>query len=159
MRQECGRLTPHAHGRYYQRYSDEGGGLRTDAFRSSNMGIDIYAHWKGQSEDEKAVQWQQWLSIVSGSTGYLREAYHGVPYATQYLCAEAFDAGAAEISAAVLRKRLPHTLVLVERRMRRIYKSKMKAIEEVQQSFTDFVALCEQKEKETGQPVRILASY
>jgi hypothetical protein len=111
------------------------------------MGIDIYAHWKGQSADETEVQTRQWLSIASGSMGYLREAYHGEPYATQYLCAEAFETDdGAQIGATVLRERA-------------IYQSEAKEIEAVKQSFRDFVALCERKEKETGEPVRIIASY
>jgi hypothetical protein len=124
------------------------------------MGIDIYAHWKGQSADETEVQTRQWLSISSGCTGYLREAYHGEPYATRYLCAEAFETdNGAQIGAAVLRERLPHTLVLAEERARSIYNSDANEIEEVKQSFRDFVALCEKKEQETGEPVRIIASY
>jgi len=128
------------------------------AFRSAIMGIDIYAHWKGQSADESAVQAQQWPSAFSGCTGYLREEYHAEPYATIYLCAEAFEADkGAQISAAVLRERLPHTLVIVETRARKLYKSDAKDIEELKQSFRDFVALCEKKEAETGEPVRIIA--
>jgi hypothetical protein len=124
------------------------------------MGIKIYAHWKGQSADEFKAQEDAWLSIVSGGTGYLHEPYHRNPYVTKYLCAEAFKKkGGAEISAAILRKRLPHTLVLAEKLVRRIYRSDAKAIEEVRQNFGDFVALCERKERETGEPVRIIANY
>jgi|SRR5579884_184232 len=90
---------------------------------------------------------------------YLREAYRGGPYATRYLCAEAFETGEAQISAAVLRKRLPHTLVLVEKRVRTLYNADAEETEKAKQSFRDFVSLCEKKEKETGEPVRIIASY
>ena len=41
------------------------------------------------------------LSTEAGGTGYLREAYHGTPYATRHLCAEAFamvSAGRQSIS-------------------------------------------------------------
>ena len=96
---------------------------------------------------------------MKGGVGYLREAYHGEPYATKYLCAEAFRPDGARIEAAVLRERLPHTLVLVEERERVIYNADPKLIEEVKQSYRDFVSLCEQKETETGEPVFIFASY
>ena len=54
------------------------------------MGIDIYARWKGQTEAEEQAQ-NTGFSAVHGHVGYLREAYHGEPYATRYLAAEAFE--------------------------------------------------------------------
>jgi hypothetical protein len=123
------------------------------------MGIDIYAHWRDQSAEDKAKQSEAWLTIGAGGAGYLREAYHGEPYATKYLCAEAFETGNAHISAAVMRERLPHTLALVEERERKIYQAPEDVIEEAKQNFRDFVALCEEKEKETGEPVLVIASY
>jgi len=123
------------------------------------MGIDIYARWHGQTRDEIQAQAEALFTIDAGGIGYLREAYHGAPYATKYLCAEAFKEGEAQIRAAVLRERLPHTLDLAERRERALYNADAKAVEEVKQSFRDFVSLCERKEKETGEPARIIASY
>ena len=123
------------------------------------MGIDIYARWKGQSADAKRRQSEAWLSIEAGGVGYLREAYHGEPYATRHLCAEAFATGEARINAATLRARLSDTLAIVERRERSLYHSSPQEIEEVKQSFRDFVALCEAKEKETGEPALIVASH
>ena len=123
------------------------------------MGIDIYVTWKGQTEDERLKQSSAWLTVEAGSCGYLREAYHGAPYATKFLCAEAFESDEARIPAATLRERLPHTLVLVEERERTLYKSDDKQIEAVRQSYRDFVALCEAKEAETGEPVLVCASY
>src|ERR1035437_2650811 len=64
------------------------------------MGIDIYAHWIGQTREAKAKQSEAWLSTGLGGAGYLREAYHGEPYATKFLCAEAFETGEARIRAA-----------------------------------------------------------
>jgi hypothetical protein len=125
------------------------------------MGIDIYAHWKGQTDEEEAAQCTG-FSVLHGHVGYLREAYHGEPYATKHLCREAFDSGngSAAIPAAVLRERLPETLRLAEQREREIYEeTDEKEIAEVLQSYRDFVALCERKEKETQQPVEIVASY
>ena len=123
------------------------------------MGIDIYARWKGQTEAEEQAQ-NTGFSTMHGHVGYLREAYHGEPYATQYLVAEAFENGRAEIPAAVLRERLPKTLTLVEERERTIYENDDEQyIAEAKQSFTDFVALCERKEQETGKPITIIASF
>jgi len=123
------------------------------------MGIDIYAEWRGQSEAERAEQSALWLGSMAGSRGYLREAYHGAPYATKFLCGEAFITGEARIPASRLQKRLPQTLILAEERERTIYQSDAAEIEAVKQSYRDFVALCERKENETGEPVRIIASY
>ena len=47
----------------------------------NNMGIDIYARWEGQLPDQVEKQLEVWLSGVDGGAGYLREAYHGEPYA------------------------------------------------------------------------------
>jgi hypothetical protein len=125
------------------------------------MGIDIYARWKGQTEEEKNAQYEA-FSVVHGRFGYLREAYYGPPYATMFLCQEAFATlgGQADIPAAVLRERLPQTILLVREREREIYGvTDEKQIAEVIQSFSDFVSLCERKEAESGRPVRISASY
>lgn len=77
------------------------------------MGIDIYARWKGQTKRECEAQVTGW-SIVHGYVGYLREAYHGGPYATRFLVREAFEAkdAVAHIPAATLRQRLPQTVLL-----------------------------------------------
>jgi hypothetical protein len=126
------------------------------------MGIDIYAVWKDQTQGEKTAQYESTFSCVAGRTGYLREAYHGAPYATKFLCREAFESlsARAPIAAEVLRARLPETLRLAEEREREVYEETDEhEIELVLQSFRDFVALCEAKERETGEPVAIVASY
>ncbi len=126
------------------------------------MGIDIYVRWKGQNDDERHAQAEVWLDAQEGGVGYLREAYHGEPYATRFLCNEAFESsdGRAAIPAAVLRERLPETLRLAEQREHEVYnETDEKAIEAIQESFVSFVELCERKEKETGEPVEIIASY
>jgi len=126
------------------------------------MGIDIYVEWKGQTEEEKEAQITG-CSIKHGHVGYLRESYHGEPYATHYLVAEAFDSddAQAQIPASVLRKRLPKTIQLAKERLRTVY-SRQGPIaddEPAVKSFTDFVELCERIEAETGEPVTIIASY
>lgn len=125
------------------------------------MGIDIYAQWNDQTKDERAAQSSHWLSVESGSVGYLREAYHGEPYATRFLCAEAFasDTAQARIPAATLRARLDETLRLVEERERTLYEADDQEVERRKRTFRDFVALCEEKERETGESVLIVASY
>ena len=167
------------------------------------MGIDIYLKWKGMTEEDKQKQFTG-FSTTAGNTGYLREAYHGGPYATKILCREAFEAEncAAQIPAAVLRERLTrvtepalnatsgHAVAVMlsevlkatglnvegailsdttcpmtveeavrERHCRLYPDDDPKLVEEVVQSFRDFVALAEKKEAETGQPCTIYASH
>lgn len=128
------------------------------------MGIDIYAHWREQSEDERDAQYTG-FSIAHGHVGYLREAYHGEPYATRVLVPEAFDHEAypegAPIAAATLRKRLRKTLATARARQLILYKepSGSEETKMVCKSFADFVELCEAKERETDAPCIIHASY
>lgn len=125
------------------------------------MGIDIYVEWKGITEAEQDAQITG-FSVEHGHVGYLREAYHGEPYATRVLVEEAFlhPHGRALISADLLRDRLPEVLELAEKREREVYEVTDPAeIERVLQSYRDFVALCAQKEEETGEPCLINASW
>ena len=168
------------------------------------MGIDIYLEWDGMAEDEKKSQ-ATGFSITSGNVGYLREAYHGGPYATRILVREAFEAPncRAQIPATTLRERLTsltepdykatggHKMAAalinafnelgvdcdadgvqpdvtrpmsveaaVRERMRRLYPTEPPAfVEQVVQSFRAFVALAEEKEKQTGKHCTVLASY
>jgi hypothetical protein len=125
------------------------------------MGIDIYTRWKGQTEAERRAQITG-FDVTVGRVGYLREAYHGEPYATRYLVREAFasEDGTAQIRAAVLRKRLPRTLELAMQREREVYHAESASLDDAPvRSFSDFVELCERKEAETGEPVTIIASY
>lgn len=123
------------------------------------MGIDIYAEWDGMTEAEKAAQITG-CSVEHGHVGYLREAYHGEPYATKVLVPEAFQELRAHIYADTLRDRLPATLVVAEQREREIYGVTDEAeINRVLHSYSDFVELCARKEAETGEPCLIIASY
>jgi hypothetical protein len=124
------------------------------------MGINIYAEWDEMSAAEKDAQIAAGFSVEDGDVGYLREAYHGEPYATMALVPEAFTQDHTRIPAATLQKRLPEVLRLAEIREREIYEETDPAkIERVLKSFRDFVALCTQKELETGKPCLIIASY
>jgi len=85
------------------------------------MGIDIYASWPGQTERERDAQ-RTGFSVTRGNAGYLREAYHGAPYVTKYLVAEAFAAGGeAAIPAALLDARLPAAVLLSLYREHKVY--------------------------------------
>jgi hypothetical protein len=170
------------------------------------MGIDIYTKWKGQTEEERQLQFTG-FDIYAGKFGYLREAYHGSPYITKYLLKEAYEAqdGVAKIPAQTLKERLPIAVLMSYYRDNKIYKENpdpsiltdfnelQKALTKIftleitddthesfarectpeqiesvkkilalgvklqptQQSFVDFVELCERKEKETGEPCEI----
>jgi hypothetical protein len=128
------------------------------------MGIDIYASWRGQTEAEVSAQITG-FSIEHGHVGYLREAYHGEPYATRVLVPEAFDTehypDGAPIRAADLRARLPEALKVATERERALYHHDQfhEDTRATRKSFRDFVALCERKERETGEPCSIIASY
>lgn len=86
------------------------------------MGIDIYARWRGQTKAEADAQITGW-SVVDGHVGDLREAYHGGPYVTKYLVAEAFEAKEHEaaIPANVLRSRLPVAILMHLYREHKLY--------------------------------------
>lgn len=85
------------------------------------MGIDVYLQWDGQTEAEKHAQITG-FSITSGDVGYLREAYHGGPYVTQYLVEEAEgESDAVEIPAAILRERLPTAVMIALYRNHVVY--------------------------------------
>lgn len=170
------------------------------------MGIDIYLEWDGIKEDDKQAQWRTGFSVTSGDVGYLREAYHGGPYATKILCREAFESETcrARIPAEILRERLtnvtepaytknsghdtamqmltmlqnigvkfvggpiqkkdttaPMTVEeAIRERQRRIYADDSEEdTDRIIRSFRDFVALAEQKERETGKPCTVYASH
>jgi hypothetical protein len=124
------------------------------------MGIDIFAKWDGMSQAEEDEQLRAVFRADLGRLGYLREAYHGEPYATKVLVPEAFEELRVPIYAARLEDRLPATLVVAEARERDIYGVTDQAeINRVLKSYRDFVALCARKETETGEPCLIIASY
>jgi hypothetical protein len=119
------------------------------------MKIEIYAEWDGMTGAERNAQ----AMSFDGIAGYLQESYHGEPYATRRLFPEAFMFGRAEITAAALLKRLPVALEIVEARSRDTDGAiDERAIEGVQKEYRDFVALCAQKEYETGHPCLIIAN-
>lgn len=63
------------------------------------------------------------------------------------------------IPGDVLRERLPETIRLAIQRQWKLYKKAVPNDHPAIQSYNDFVDLCIRKEEETGQPVRVYASY
>ena len=131
------------------------------------MGIDIYARWRGQSAAEVEQQYTG-FAVDHGHVGYLREAYHGAPYATRALLPEAFaetlilayPAG-VPIEAGKMRARLAAVLDVARERECTIYghDEHHRETRAVLASIEAFVRLCEEKEAATGEPCRIVASF
>lgn len=128
------------------------------------MGIDVYARWKGMTEEEEKAQYTG-FSVEHGHVGYLREAYHGRPYATRVLVPEAFTKGDestdgwVSIPASVLRERLQEVVKVAIEREEKVYDNKVDRTSPTVKSYIDFVELCERKERETGEPVEVYVSY
>jgi hypothetical protein len=127
------------------------------------MGIDVYLKWNEMKKEDHEAQLGTGFQTNIGDTGYLREAYHGEPYATQMLVPEAFDDKLAgedvPIFAKEMRARLPKVLEKVRERYEKIYEAGEDEIKEAQKSFSDFVKLAEQKEDELKEPCKVYASY
>ena len=122
------------------------------------MGIDIYLRWQGMTEDERAAQ-QTGFSVAHGHVGYLREAYHGEPYATRVLVPEAFDsAEPVRIPAWVLRNRLPAALSVARERALRVYGERFPPDAPELRAFAAFVELAERLEADGREP-RMFASW
>lgn len=121
------------------------------------MGIDVYLRWDGQTKGEEEAQYTG-FSTTHGHVGYLREAYHGGPYATRVLMPEGFgdlDGDGATISSATLRERLPAALEACRERCRKNYGED--PAPECLQAFENFVALHEKLEA-TGKNPRVIVS-
>lgn len=125
------------------------------------MGIDIYLRWEGQTEAEEEAQYTG-FSVEHGFVGYLREAYHGEPYATKVLLPETWDEenDKAVIPNATLCERLPQAIEAALIRERTVY-GETDVTEEscsMVKSLKDFVALHGRLEAEGRKPW-ILNSY
>ena len=123
------------------------------------MGIDIYMRWDGMTEEDREKQYTGFDATV-GEVGYLREAYHGGPYATHYLVEEAFEDGAGDvhIPAKELRERLPLTKDIVIQRAREVYKEELTEDDEIVKYLENFVKLGEALEADGRKPT-VYASY
>jgi len=133
------------------------------------MGIDVYLRWKDMTREEREAQYCG-FDVTAGKVGYLREAYHGSPYATQILVPEAFaehpeftdedwmNYDGEVIPNAVLRRRLPEVKKAVILRYKNVYGEEIDEEHPAVQSFIDFVELHAVLEKDGKKP-KILASY
>jgi hypothetical protein len=124
------------------------------------MGIDVYLKWPGQTEAEEKAQYTG-FSVVSGDVGYLREAYHGEPYATHVLLPECFGDGNPEqkIAAITLIERLPDAIRACIARHRKVYREEIGPDDPPCKAYADFVRLAAEKEAATGEPCTVYASY
>ena len=140
------------------------------------IGIDVFMSWGSgpsfEGNGERAFR---------GANGYLREAYHGGPYATVVLVPEAFGdprrvaqafdvpgfedaavgtdaAGYVSIPASVLRSRLPSALLTVAQRYRTVYDEECGEGHPALREFVEFVELAERMEATLGR-VGVLASW
>ena len=131
------------------------------------MGIDCYLINPDTNKlhaEETGQEEAMGFNPFSSHAGYLREAYHGGPYATQVLLPEGWideherdEEGAFTIEASTLRNRLPKTLEAAAIRNRENYSGRDE--EMVLKSFKDFVDLAEELEKEKGKPCKFYVSY
>jgi len=141
------------------------------------MGIDVYMSWgDGPSFDGN------YATAFRGGNGYLRESYHGGPYATVLLVPEAFGDldrtaqafampaiasaavgttpdGSPLIPAHVLRGRLPVALLTVAERYRAVYGEECDEGHPALREFVEFVELAERMEAKLGHAVGVRASW
>ena len=121
------------------------------------MGINVYLKWDGQSEAERRAQYTG-FSTVHGHVGYLREAYHGGPYATKVLIPEGWrpadldEDGWASVPASTLRVRLPAVIAVAKERYAKIYDVALTDDAEQLKAYRDFVELYERLESEGKHP-------
>jgi len=149
------------------------------------MGVDVYLKWDGMNEDEEKAQFTG-FAINAVGVGYLRESYGGRELATAVLIPEGWEGGSFQegymyrrgideivldgpasilcamwtdgsvsIPASVLVARLPETLAACGRR----YEGEgHNLIEQVKNTFSQFVAMYAKLEKEGKRP-RIYVSH
>lgn len=130
------------------------------------MGIDCYLINPDTNKlhaEETGQEEAMGFNPFSGHAGYLREAYHGGPYATQVLLKEGWfdeerdEEGNFSLEASTLRERLPETLEAAAIRNRVNYAHRDE--DAVLKSFKDFVDLAEDLEKKNGKPCKFYVSY
>ena len=124
------------------------------------MGIDVYLKWDGMTGDEEHAQCTG-FSTVSGDVGYLREAYHGQPYATHELIVEEWDDEPEDgwaIPNVELIRRLPKIMEACIERHKKIYHSSDEDIVQYCKAYIDFINLHNAMEK-AGRNPRIHISY
>lgn len=141
--------------------------------------ISVFMTWKGQPEEARKRQMASLLDNTAGNIGYLTEQYSGAPYPTTMLCKEAFrteDPNGVAIPAADMRARLPEVILLAKQKAAKFQGDPRNNSKEIEisaaskevlpddttpsvRAFVDFVELAEKMEKETGEPVTIVARF
>ena len=124
------------------------------------MGIDVYVEWDKRTEEEHDRQITG-FSIESGDAGYLREAYHGSPYATHYFVQEAFEDeeyDGVAIPSDTLLQRVPLAVDIHIQRHKEIYKEDVKKEDKSARAFGEFAKLVQDLERQGKKP-KIRASY
>lgn len=124
------------------------------------MGIDVYLSWDEMTEADKEARYTG-FDIHSGDVGYLREAYHGEPYATMVLVSEEWDTQPREgfdIPNRVLVNRLPDVVAAAKERAMTLYGDSEEEAAEAAKAFEDFVKLHGEMEAKGLNP-RITISY
>jgi hypothetical protein len=131
------------------------------------MGIDIYLEWKDKTKDEADAQCTG-FSTVDGDKGYLREAYHGGPYATHVLISEDWGEQPYDendeskcgfvIPNTELVARLPKVVETSIKRNKNLYKATDEEAKEYAMAFVEFVQL-HKKLEDAGKEPRIYISY
>ena len=103
---------------------------------------------------------------MSGAEGYLREAYLGKPYATEYFVQEAFDDekrsldenGHVAIPSETLLERVPLAVDIHIQRHKEIYKQKVTKNDVSAKAFGLFAKFVQDLERQGKNP-KIYASY
>jgi hypothetical protein len=124
------------------------------------MGIDVYLEWKDKDDSDRGLQTG---ILADGACGYLREAYHGEPYATKLLLKEAFQVNygndesyRCRIDSEELEARLPEALKLTAERFFNLYKrgdgNAMDTLKQMLNEIVDFVDKFKQLEAEEQEP-------
>ena len=132
------------------------------------MGIDIYLRWDGMTQQDEKAQTDSWLEVSSraGHLGYLREAYHGPPYATHILMPEVFiedethhveEFDGITIPVETLRERLPAAIDTAHERGHKVYNDP-DGHASMADALQAFVTKAEELAK-SGEMPRVLASW
>lgn len=134
------------------------------------MGIDVYILWPSMTDEDVQRQYTGFRTDM-GHVGYLREAYHGGPYATRILATEGFDPMkhrcavdiqpkargegqviCARIPAATLRERLPAAVDAVKERARKVYHEELNDASPEVRALYAFVDLYDMLERSGKEP-------
>lgn len=133
------------------------------------MGIDVYLTWPDMTPEDSQKQ-ATGFSILHGHVGYLREAYHGGPYASHLLFPEAWseneDKLYKECESNAEFQGIPYTADKLRSREASAraaalerYSDNPELAQKAADSITAFCQLAEDHEKRTGEPCRVVVSY